>query len=560
MHPRLSSPHGRHGVITLLFALIVAGLFVSDRQFEQSRVLPNAPASRLQCVSYTPSHNARMQGPAAVRKLVRQDLALLARNFRCIRTYSVSEGLDEVPAIARELGLTVMLGLWISADAKSNAAEIAHGIELANRHQDVVSAVIVGNEVLLRRELAAPQLRALIEQVRAATSVPVTYADVWEFWLRNPELATAASFVTVHILPYWEDQPIDINHALDHIKNIYGKVQAAFPGRQIFIGETGWPSAGRPRLGSTPTLENEARFIREFVVYAEENRIEYNLIEAFDQPWKRIQEGTVGGYWGLFDADGEPKFALTGPIATTTRSTSLIAAFIGATAFALLGWLCKPRLTLIARGLLLLAGFCAGVLVTEQWRYMSTANRDWLEWTVASIWASAGWLAFALACVDVARWSDGHELRRLPGIAVLMRAIGHDARSTEHYGARLLGALRFMVMSGVAYVCLGLAFDGRGRDFPVSLFALPVIALALRDAVSQHAPQMELEREELLLGVALLISNGVTLYIETFANMRAVMWCALGLTLAISPLASNLIFMLRWAHPRQRTQQQPDAA
>ena len=39
----------------------------------------------------------------------------------------------------------------------------------------------------------------------------------------------------------------------------------------------------------------------------------FNLIEAFDQPWK-TDEGSVGPYWGLFNADGQPKFSLTGVV------------------------------------------------------------------------------------------------------------------------------------------------------------------------------------------------------------------------------------------------------
>ena len=38
--------------------------------------------------------------------------------------------------------------------------------------------------------------------------MPVTYADVWEFWLRYRDVYEAVDFVTIHILPYWEDFPI----------------------------------------------------------------------------------------------------------------------------------------------------------------------------------------------------------------------------------------------------------------------------------------------------------------------------------------------------------------
>jgi exo-beta-1,3-glucanase (GH17 family) len=46
-----------------------------------------------------------------------------------------------------------------------------------------------------------------------------------------------------------------------------------------------------------PSRVNEAKFMRGFVAMAEANGWHYNLIEAFDQPWKRASEGAVGGYW-----------------------------------------------------------------------------------------------------------------------------------------------------------------------------------------------------------------------------------------------------------------------
>jgi len=40
-----------------------------------------------------------------------------------------------------------------------------------------------------------------------------------------------------------------------------------------------------------------------------------NLIEAFDQPWKRLLERTAGGYWGVYDdARRELKFRFGEPV------------------------------------------------------------------------------------------------------------------------------------------------------------------------------------------------------------------------------------------------------
>ncbi|MGT2440721.1 hypothetical protein ACU4GH_38580 [Bradyrhizobium betae] len=76
----------------------------------------------------------------------------------------------------------------------------------------------------------------------------------------------------------------------------------AFPGKEILIGETGWPSEGRMRDGALPSRTNQARVVSEILGLAKANKFRVNLIEAYDQPWKRRLEGTVGGCWGLFDS------------------------------------------------------------------------------------------------------------------------------------------------------------------------------------------------------------------------------------------------------------------
>ena len=174
---------------------------------------------------------------------------------------------------------------------------------------------MVGNEVLLRGEMSAADLLNTIQTVKAQVPMRVTYADVWEFWLRNPALLEGVDFVTVHILPYWEDFPIPAKDAGAHIDAIRRKVAVAFPGKEILIGETGWPSAGRMREGALPSPVSQARVMHDVLTLAKRENYRVNLIEAFDQPWKRLLEGTVGGHWGLLDADTRQiKFAWGGAV------------------------------------------------------------------------------------------------------------------------------------------------------------------------------------------------------------------------------------------------------
>src|SRR4051812_8605409 len=192
---------------------------------------PLAPGEKIGCVSYAPFRPGQSPFDLSTRiesRQIDEDLALLAGVTQCIRTYSTDFGLDQVPELARRHGLKVIQGLWLSGEPDKNSIQLRTAVDLARRYPDVITAVVVGNEVLLRGEMTASDLAGFLRTVKAQVSVPVTYADVWEFWLRNPGLLDVVDFVTIHILPYWEDFPIPAQNAAAHIGAIRQNVAAAF--------------------------------------------------------------------------------------------------------------------------------------------------------------------------------------------------------------------------------------------------------------------------------------------------------------------------------------------
>src|SRR5471032_270729 len=266
---------------------------------------PIDPNAKLLCVSYAPFRDSQTPLLLATKisaEQIAQDLAQLAKISDCVRTYSVDNGLDQVPALAAKAGLKVIQGIWLGSNRLKNLAQISTVVGLAKEYPGTISSVVVGNEVMLRGEMTASDLAATIRSVKSQVSVPVTYADVWEFWLRNREVYEAVDFVTIHILPYWEDLPVRAKFAAAHVDAIRKRMAVAFPGKEILIGETGWPSQGRMREGALPSRTNQARVVSEILGLAKQENFRVNLIEAYDQPWKRQLEGTVGGYWGLFDS------------------------------------------------------------------------------------------------------------------------------------------------------------------------------------------------------------------------------------------------------------------
>src|ERR1700761_1723224 len=214
---------------------------------------PIDPSAKLLCVSYAPFRGAQTPLLSTTRispEQIAQDLARLAKISDCVRTYSIENGLDQVPGLAAKVGLKVVQGIWLGSDRLKNLAQVSTVIGLTKQYPDVISAVVVGNEVLLRGEMTATDLVAIIRSVKAQVSVPVTYADVWEYWLKNREVYDAVDFITIHILPSWEDMPVKARYAASHVDSIRRRMEVAFPGKEILIGETGWPSEGRMREGA----------------------------------------------------------------------------------------------------------------------------------------------------------------------------------------------------------------------------------------------------------------------------------------------------------------------
>ena len=148
-------------------------------------------------------------------------------------------------------------------------------------------------------------------------------AEVYNIWLEHPELASSVDYLAVHILPFWEGVPGSA--AVDHAIGAYQKLREAYPGKRIIIAEFGWPSAGLNRKDAVPSPLTQAEVVRDFITRAEAMGIDYSIIEAFDQPWK-TNEGSVGPYWGVFDADRHPKFAFTGVVDAPNFVLKVIAA------------------------------------------------------------------------------------------------------------------------------------------------------------------------------------------------------------------------------------------
>ncbi len=499
---------------------------------------PLASGERLQCVSYAPFRDRQTPLdfstyiPAAQ---IEDDLKRLAELTNCIRIYSVDVGLDQVPEIAERHGLKVLLGIWVSNRRDRTQWQIKKGIELAKRFPETVQAVIVGNEVLLRGEVTAETLAGYIRDVKALVPQPVTYADVWEFWIRNAALSQDVDFITIHILPYWEDHPVPAARAADHIISIHGQVAAAFPGREIMIGEVGWPSAGRMREGALPSPANQALVMHDLLARTKAGNIRMNVIEAFDQPWKRLLEGTVGGHWGLItDPPRRFKFAWGQPVSN------------------------HPHWPWQALGGVLFATLIFGAAGTA-WRRSAAPEPSMQAWlSVAAIAGAAGaTLGWTVenALLESLGWGGILRSSVLVGIAVgapLVGAAAIGAQIRVAAFADLLGgpaaasglswrsplpfALVILLLATTIVAlqtALGFTFNPRYLDFPfapLTAGVLPFLLLSLMRPTGPHPRAMA----ETAAAVVLAPCAAYIAWHEGFANWQSLWFCATLLGLAVT--------------------------
>ncbi|MGH6776938.1 MAG: glycosyl hydrolase family 17 protein [Bradyrhizobium sp.] len=438
---------------------------------------PIDPSDKPSCVSYAPFRGAQTPlSPTTYipAQQIEQDLRQLAKITDCVRTYSVENGLDQVPGLAKKVGLKVIQGIWLGSNRLKNLNQIATAVRLTKLYPHVITALVVGNEVLLRGEMTEADLAATIRSVKAQVNVPVTYADVWEYWLRNRELYDAVDFITIHILPYWEDHPVPARYAAEHVNAIRQRVAAAFPGKEILIGETGWPSEGRMREGALPSRTNQARVVSEILSLAKTEHFRVNLIEAYDQPWKRQLEGTVGGYWGLFNSDHILKYPAGQPVSNfplwkwqMVAGMALCILVFGA------AWLTLRRRPWMPRRISWIAvaisattaGVLLGVAVGKMY-YESYGVGGWLQ---RGALLAAGVVA-PLLCANALM--SGRPLPTFLGL------LGPRSDKRRPLLALLLGAA--LVVSALigSETALGLVFDPRYRDFPFAALTMAVVPFA----------------------------------------------------------------------------------
>jgi hypothetical protein len=284
------------------------------------------------------------------------------------------------------------------------------------------------------------------------------------------------------------------------------------------------------REGALPSPVNAARVLHEVVALGKRENYRVNLIEAYDQPWKRALEGTVGGYWGLYDADTRAlKFPPGEPINNFPQWKMHMAAGLAYCTFVfLVGYLTQrrrpwaPRWTAwVAIGISATAGGALLGVAVDKLLVESRSLGAWMSWGAL---LAAGVLTPVFATVALITG------RPLP---TLVQLIGPQPMRDRTVLSVALG-LCLAVTAVIGFeTALGFVFDPRYRDFPFAALTMAVLPMLMLMLLNRPAEGCRPIAEAVFAG-GLFLSSIYIIINEGFTNWQSVWTCAVYVLLALT--------------------------
>jgi hypothetical protein len=378
--------------------------------------------------------------------------------------------------------------------------------------------------------MTVSDLAATIRSVKAQVNVPVTYADSWDSWLRNRELYDAVDFIMIHIQPYWDDVPVGAEFAAAHVDVIRRRLVSTFPGKEILIGEVGWPSEGRMRESALPSRINQARVVSDVLDLARRENFRVNLFEAYDETWKQEIEGTVGGYWGLFDSEQRslkypPGVPISNfPLWKLQMSSGMVLAIL---VFGV-AWLTlrrKPgQVRLVSWLAVGISATTAGILfgvAAQAMSYESYGTGSWLLRGVFLLASTASPLLGANALTS----------RRAP--PMFLQLLGPK----DGWAPSVLAILHELALIVIVVIgtetAFGLVFDPRAKDFPFAALTMAAVPFAALSFLNRPKKGTRPAAESVFAGVFLVAAIYIG-FNEGPANWQSLWTCAAYMLLGVT--------------------------
>ena len=184
--------------------------------------------------------------------------------------------------------LQVWLGVWLGNNDTTNARQLDSMYSILQTYPSShFAGIIVGNEVLFRKDLPITTLASTLADVRTnltalSISLPVATSDLGDDW--TAELALDSDIVMANVHPFFAGVTPDVAPGWTYefwqshnamLTTASGTTKAAWP--NSIISEVGWPSEGgndcgtqdgtcpSATAGAVASIENMNTFMDGFV-------------------------------------------------------------------------------------------------------------------------------------------------------------------------------------------------------------------------------------------------------------------------------------------------------
>ena len=170
-----------------------------------------------------------------------------------------------------------------------------------------------------------------LKQIKTdAPKVPVSTAQTSDFWLNDASAAALANkcdFIAVNIYPHWNWNKPDANNqpklqlnsltpqqGFDDFEKQYDDIAKKYPGKQIVVTETGWPTT----YGNTPNpppiqyqkgLDNAHSYFKLIKDWSDKNQVVVYYYSMFDDWYGVNATSQYNMHFGLLNTDRSKKGA-----------------------------------------------------------------------------------------------------------------------------------------------------------------------------------------------------------------------------------------------------------
>ncbi len=222
--------------------------------------------------------------------------SIAAKGFSAIRLYSTDcSGLLNVGSVAKECGLNLILGVFISATGISAAeGQISEIVSWAAGDWRSVEMIVIGNEAVFNQFASAKDLADFICRARdafkkAGYTGPVTTTEPLSILSDNAGLlCPVLDVAAANIHPFF-NSGTTAQSAGEFVARELKLLESICPGLPAYNLETGWPSAGTPNGAAIPGIDEQIAAIESIQKAAGGNSVFFSFV---DDLWK--SEGAFG--------------------------------------------------------------------------------------------------------------------------------------------------------------------------------------------------------------------------------------------------------------------------